>query len=293
MLVTLESLNAASPDTFLAELAGIFERTPWIAQAACAKRPFPTLAALLQSMTDAVRSADTGRQKLLIKAHPDLGATAGRTIALTAASKAEQAGARLDHLSNSEFEHFHRLNAAYQSKFNMPFVLCVRRHSKDSILRQFERRLQNARDAEIEEALTEIFRIAALRLADHVIAPDQLKVHGLLSAHVLDTSRGRPAEGVAVELVALSGTDEIHPLATRRTNAGGRTDRPLIEKQPLPIGRYELRFSMAEYFTRQGVGGDPPFLDVVPVRFAIAEPEAHYHIPLLATPWSYATYRGS
>ena len=78
------------------------------------------------------------------------------------------------------------------------------------------------------------------------------------------------------------------------TNADGRTDRPLVADAPIPIAQYELRFAVGDYFARQGTpAADPPFLDIVPVRFAIAEPEAHYHIPLLVTPWSYATYRGS
>jgi 2-oxo-4-hydroxy-4-carboxy-5-ureidoimidazoline decarboxylase len=290
MLLTLDHLNSAAPADFVAALEGIFERAPWVAEAACAKRPFPTLAALFNAMTDAVRSADPTRQLQLIKGHPDLGE---RTAALTAASKAEQAGARLDDLSKKDLERFERLNTAYQTKFSMPFILCVRRHTRESILGQFDRRLQNARDVERETALTEIFRIAALRLADHVIAPDQLKVHGLLSTHVLDTSRGRPADGVSIELFEVAGTDELRVMAKAVTNADGRTDRPLIEKRPLPIGRYELRFAIGAYFARNGTVGDPAFLDIVPIRFAMTEPEGHYHIPLLAAPYSYATYRAS
>jgi 2-oxo-4-hydroxy-4-carboxy-5-ureidoimidazoline decarboxylase len=83
-------------------------------------------------------------------------------------------------------------------------------------------------------------------------------------------------------------------IAQAITNADGRTDRPLIADRPVPIGMYELRFDLGEYFARQGEAtADPPFLGIVPVRFAVAEPEAHYHVPLLATPFSYATYRGS
>jgi 2-oxo-4-hydroxy-4-carboxy-5-ureidoimidazoline decarboxylase len=291
MLITLESLNAAAPDEFVAQLADIFERAPWVAQAACGKRPFPALGALLHAMTEAVRTAEPTQQMALIKAHPSLAARTGQ--ALTAASKAEQAGARLDALSGTDFTRFEQLNAAYQKKFGMPFILCVRRHSKDSILAQFARRLEHTRDVERDAALSEIYRIAALRLADKVIAPDQLRVHGQLTTHVLDTNRGRPADGVAVELLEVSGTDEMHLLTKSVTNADGRAERPLFDKRPLPIGRYELRFAIGAYFTRQGTAADPPFLDIVPVRFAIAEPEAHYHIPLLATPWSYTTYRGS
>ncbi len=84
------------------------------------------------------------------------------------------------------------------------------------------------------------------------------------------------------------------PIARATTNRDGRTDQPLIGGRPLPIAQYELRFHVADYFAALGAPqDDPPFLGVVPVRFAVAEPEGHYHVPLLVTPWSYSTYRGS
>src|SRR5262249_9018833 len=106
MLLTLDSLNAASPADFVESLDGIFERSPWIVQAACNKRPFATLGALFNAMTEAVRSSDAARQLQLIKAHPDL---ASRIAAVTAASKAEQAGAGLEDLSKKDRERFDRL----------------------------------------------------------------------------------------------------------------------------------------------------------------------------------------
>jgi 2-oxo-4-hydroxy-4-carboxy-5-ureidoimidazoline decarboxylase len=170
----------------------------------------------------------------------------------------------------------------------------VRRHSKDSILRSFERRLHDSLAVEEETALIEIFRISALRLDQRVEAADRLPVHGHLSTHVLDTHRGVPAGGVTIELFELSGEREQHLLKSAVTNRDGRTDEPLIGGRPLPIGRYELRFHVGDYFSRQDVRrSDPPFLDIVPVQFALAEPEGHYHVPLLVTPWSYTTYRGS
>ena len=97
-----------------------------------------------------------------------------------------------------------------------------------------------------------------------------------------------------VELHELSSTGAGRLLLSAATNADGRTDAPLIAGRPLPIGTYELRFAVGGYFARRGLAlADPPFLDLVPVRFCIAEPEGHYHVPLVVTPWSYATYRGS
>jgi len=119
------------------------------------------------------------------------------------------------------------------------------------------------------------------------------QVNGRLSTHVLDMHAGRPAIGMAVELYELAG-DRYYRLTTAVTNGDGRTDQPLIGGRPLPMGRYELRFSVGDHFKSRGIeAGDPPFLDIVPLRFSIAEPEGHYHVPLLCSPWSYSTYRGS
>jgi 2-oxo-4-hydroxy-4-carboxy-5-ureidoimidazoline decarboxylase len=292
--VSLEELNAADAAGFVAALGDIYEHAPWVAQAVTGARPFVTLAALHEAMAAAVRAAAPERQLELIRAHPDLAGKAARAGSLTASSKAEQASAGLDRLSETEFAQFHRLNDAYREKFAFPLIICVRRHGKESILRQFERRLRNDAAAEAETALAEIVRIAALRLDPRVEAADRLKVHGRLSTHVLDTHRGTPAPGVAVELFELSAGGERALITRAATNRDGRTDAPLIGGRPLPIARYELCFQVADYFTRRGAPqSEPPFLDVVPVRFAVAEPEGHYHVPLLVTPWSYATYRGS
>lgn len=197
-------------------------------------------------------------------------------------------------MTDEEFARFHRLNDAYQTKFGIPFIVCVRRHSKDSILREFERRLMHGSEGEMETALGEICRIAALRLDGRVTAPERLKVSGRLSTHVLDVHGGRPAAGVAIELWELSQAGADRLIVRTVTNDDGRTDKPLIADRPLPIGTYELRFATSSYFAARGAAlAQPPYLDVVPIRFSIAEPEGHYHVPLVMTPWSYSTYRGS
>jgi 2-oxo-4-hydroxy-4-carboxy-5-ureidoimidazoline decarboxylase len=293
-MTSLQSLNEAAATDFVAVLADIYEHAPWVAQAIRDQRPFDTLAALHEAMVAAVRKASPDRQLALIRGHPDLAGRAMRAGTLTTDSKAEQASAGLDRLSEEEFARFHRLNDAYREKFAIPFIVCVRRHTKDSILRQFEHRLQNTVAAETETALAEIFRITALRLDQRIEAADRLKVHGRLSTHVLDIRGGHPAAGLAIELLELWASGQSALVTTAVTNQDGRTDEPLIAGRPLPMGRYELRFHLGDYFTRlRAPQADPPFLDVVPVRFSIAEPEGHYHVPLLATPWSYSTYRGS
>ncbi len=119
---------------------------------------------------------------------------------------------------------------------------------------------------------------------------------GLLTTHVLDTARGRPAAGMQVKLFRLDpASGERSLLKETRTNADGRTDAPLLAEDELSPGPYELVFEVGEYFAGQPEVGsaDPPFLDRVPVRFGVADPSAHYHVPLLTSPWSYSTYRGS
>lgn len=117
---------------------------------------------------------------------------------------------------------------------------------------------------------------------------------GRLSTHVLDTMQGRPAADVLVELVRLGNGAGDETVATARTNSDGRTDAPLMHGPDFRLGSYELRFHVGDYFQRvtKNTSG-PLFLDVVPIRFRISEPQGHYHVPLLVTPWSYATYRGS
>jgi 2-oxo-4-hydroxy-4-carboxy-5-ureidoimidazoline decarboxylase len=292
--VSLQSLNAADKAGFIAALGDTYEHAPWVAEAVVGQRPFATLTALHEAMTSAIRAAPAETRSALIKGHPDLAGKAARAGAMTADSKAEQASAGLDRLSDAEFKEFHRLNNAYREKFKFPFIVCVRRHSKDSILREFARRLQHNAAAETKAALTEIFRIGALRLDQRVEAADRLKVHGRLSTHVLDNHAGHPAAGVMIELLELAAHGAPHVIASVTTNLDGRSDQPLIGGRPIPIGRYELRFHVGAYFTGRGAPqSDPPFLDVVPVAFAVAEPEGHYHVPLLVTPWSYSTYRGS
>ncbi|MFL6798870.1 MAG: 2-oxo-4-hydroxy-4-carboxy-5-ureidoimidazoline decarboxylase [Xanthobacteraceae bacterium] len=292
--VTLQKLNAAEKTAFVDELGEIYEHAPWVAEAAYAQRPFASLNALHEAMTNAVREASAEQRIALLKGHPELAGKAARAGVMTPDSNAEQGSAGLDHLSEAEYGAFHRLNDAYRKKFGIPFIVCVRRHSKESILHQFERRLQNGAAAETKAALTEVFRIAALRLDQRVEAADKLKVHGRLSTHVLDTHAGHPAGGVTVELLELPNHGPPRVLAKTTTNLDGRTDQPLIGGRPVPIGHYQLRFHMGEYFSKRGTPhADPPFLDVVPVQFAVAEPEGHYHVPLLVTPWSYSTYRGS
>jgi 5-hydroxyisourate hydrolase len=119
-----------------------------------------------------------------------------------------------------------------------------------------------------------------------------------LTTHVLDTANGKPAAGVKLELYRLESNgleNEFRTLVKSTiTNADGRTDEPLIARGSLQAGRYEIVFFVGEYFGLNSESNDDVwFLETVPIRFGIADTTAHYHVPLLVSPWSYSTYRGS
>ena len=114
-----------------------------------------------------------------------------------------------------------------------------------------------------------------------------------LSTHVLDTSTGKPAAGLAIELFSWQAGIR-YPVKSEITNTDGRTDEPLIAGDSIETGEYELVFAVAKYFRAHGVSlPSPPFLDQVVIRFGIAEAHGNYHVPLLVSPYGYSTYRGS
>ena len=116
---------------------------------------------------------------------------------------------------------------------------------------------------------------------------------GKLTTHVLDTMNGCPAAGMAVALYRLDGAGAAL-IKEIRLNHDGRADAPLLEGDALRAGTYRLLFDVAPYFRARGVAlPEPPFLGSVPLDFGIADTAAHYHVPLLASPWAYSTYRGS
>lgn len=118
---------------------------------------------------------------------------------------------------------------------------------------------------------------------------------GKLTTHVLDTAQGCPAANLTIELWAVDAKSRQKTLLkTICTNSDGRTDTPLLADEDLKVGIYELVFAVGDYFAQHSVNSTaPPFLDRVPIQFSIADPDTHYHVPLLTSPWAYSTYRGS
>ncbi|MGH7335097.1 MAG: 2-oxo-4-hydroxy-4-carboxy-5-ureidoimidazoline decarboxylase [Candidatus Rokuibacteriota bacterium] len=272
---------------FTRALGAVFEGSPWVAERAWEARPFATVAALHAAMVSAVRRAPAPEQLALLRAHPDLADRAARAGALSEDSEAEQAAAGLDRLTEADYDRFQRLNAAYRRTFDFPFIIAVRKHDEKSILATFEQRLRHTRAQEVGVALAQVADITGLRLEALVGAPT-------LTTHVLDTAHGCPAGGLRIDLSVIDPEGSARLLKTVVTNAEGRTDRPLLAEGEFHVGHYEIAFHVGAYFRGlRARTADPPFLEVVPVRFAVADPHSHYHVPLLVAPWSYTTYRGS
>ena len=117
---------------------------------------------------------------------------------------------------------------------------------------------------------------------------------GKLTTHILDSALGCPAAGVRIELYRVRDGNVFAPLGVSTTNDDGRCDKPILEGDAFAVGAYELRIHVGEYFATKNPNlPEPPFLDVVPIRFGISVPGDHYHVPLLVSPYAYSTYRGS
>jgi 2-oxo-4-hydroxy-4-carboxy-5-ureidoimidazoline decarboxylase len=159
-MISLTELNQISQEDFVKTLGEVFEDTPAIACQVWYERPFQDVTELYQKMVNIVRDYSQEEQLKLIQAHPDLGSKAKMAVA----SVQEQAGAGLDRLTPEEYDRFLSLNQAYKKKFDFPFVVAVKNHTKDSILAAFEKRLQNSFETERNQALEEIFQIAWFRL---------------------------------------------------------------------------------------------------------------------------------
>jgi 2-oxo-4-hydroxy-4-carboxy-5-ureidoimidazoline decarboxylase len=160
---SVADLNACEPAAFVSALGGLFEHSPWVAEAALARRPFRDAAHLHAELCAVMQAAPAERRLALIRAHPDL---AQRLEGLTAASQREQSGAGLDRLAAAELAEFQELNTAYRRRFGFPFVICARLNAKEAILAAMRARLPHAPEAEFAAALAEIEKIAWLRLQD-------------------------------------------------------------------------------------------------------------------------------
>lgn len=162
----MESINELDQATFVERFGPLFEHSPWVAANAWHDRPFADADELFEALRSAMYAAPPAHQLALIAAHPDLAGRATVDGTLTSRSEREQASAGLDRLTPDEYAAFTRLNTQYRERFGFPFVVCVREHTKESILRVAAERLEHTRDEEVRVALDEIAKIAKLRLQE-------------------------------------------------------------------------------------------------------------------------------
>jgi 2-oxo-4-hydroxy-4-carboxy-5-ureidoimidazoline decarboxylase len=163
---SIAEVNEWGAHDFVRVFGPVFEHSPWVAERTWAKRPFASLETLHRALCGTVAEAPEAEQLALIRAHPDLVGRAALAGTLTPASVGEQASAGLDRLTPEEAARFQDLNHAYRTRFDFPFVICARLNKKEAILSGFAARLQNPRAQEIQTALSEIGKIAWLRLLD-------------------------------------------------------------------------------------------------------------------------------
>ena len=288
LIADLDQLNLGR-DAFLARLGSLYEHSPWVAERAWERKPFAHLRHLHDCLQASVEAAPKDEQLGLFRAHPELAGKEAIDGTLTAASSGEQGRLGIDLLSGPEFERLAKMNRAYRERHGFPCIIALRRHaSRQTVFAAFERRLETSTEAEIAAAIDEIGIITRGRLAKMFGV-----LHGRLSTHVLDTVRGLPASGMHYELLSDEGGRRVS-IVSGTTNAQGKTDQPLLADIDLRPIRYRLTFAVAEYFRGSGMQlADPPFLDFVPIDFGVGDPTSHYHVPLLCTPWSFSTYRGS
>jgi 2-oxo-4-hydroxy-4-carboxy-5-ureidoimidazoline decarboxylase len=288
--LTLDEVNRMDEAAFVKAFGDVYELSPWVARGAFARRPFATVTALHQALAESFTAAPREQQRKFLHDLSDIGDKSANPATVTAASHQEQGVAGIKTLGPTDQALLEAMNKAYRAKFDIAFVVGVRRHTTEDIFAQYMRRLNNGTlEGEVARAIHEQHLITRIRIAEMVTGPGMPKVYGDITAHVLDATLGKPAGGVAVEIYEL-WADKSRKVGSGTTTVDGRVS--LMEGLPLPIGRYELRFGIGDYFRKRGAfaAGEKPFLDVVPMRVFIANAEDSYHFPLIASPFGYTIH---
>lgn len=328
--IKLNLLLSLPSGDFHAHVGGIYEKTPWVVEqfyndnlssalgptvVAASKERISNVKILFDEIKKYVKEGGLEKQLELLKSHPDLclkleppsteTSDADKpTVDITQESRQEQGRAGLSTLTSEERTKFHELNNKYKEKFQFPFILAVRNASKYTVLSALEGRVNSSMEEEIACALSQVDKIAWMRLLAKVDYADGSNGHGgFLTCHVLDTANGTPASGMRIELYRYEDGPETNGIRTEQriliktfvTNSDGRLNGPALAGTDFSEGQYEWAFYVGDYFAKYSSSriSGTPFLDVVPLRFGLDDPTEHYHVPLLVSPWSYSTYRGS
>lgn len=171
MQISIDQVNAMDRNAFVNAFGGIFEHSAWVAERAWAQRPFAEMGAVHDAMASVVRGLPREEQVALLRVHPDLAGKEAEEGTMTDHSVSEQASAGLDALTREEMERMRDLNQRYRERHGFPFIIAVRRYTKEGIFSEFERRIANDSDAELQECLAQIFTITRLRLLTLVGEP--------------------------------------------------------------------------------------------------------------------------
>jgi len=211
---------------------------------------------------------------------------------MSADSREEQSKSGLLSMDAEERAKFKRMNELYKTKFGYPFMLAVRNASKSKILSALEGRLKNSSpQREFMVALDQVHNIAWMRLLSKVNTDD---AEVFLTCRVLDTANGIPAKNMKIVLTRLTPEESAGVVGEFMTDNDGRLEGGPALKHDFVVGTYEWSFYAGDYFASKGqFMNGTPFLEIIPVRFGIDNPDEHYHVPLLVSPWGYSTYRGS
>lgn len=305
---TVSELLSKSKDEILEVLGGIYEHSSWIAEQFYAEyidvegKDDSTSTGTITTINNvrdlflcmsSILDKSTKQQKLdLLCAHPDLCAKIDAMKKLTKSSQEEQSNAGLDTLTDEERNKFSSMNSEYRAKYGFPFILAARHVTKYTVLSAIEGRLQLPVEAEFAGALFQVSKIAWMRL----LAAFQITGQkGFLTCHVLDTAHGCPAANMRVQLHRVTPEENAGLIKEFITNDDGRLPGgPALKEEEFTVGTYQWTFFVGDYFARKNTKtAGIPFLDEIPLRFGMDDPEEHYHVPLLVSPWSYSTYRGS
>ena len=270
-------------------LASCLDVARWV-QEVKTGRPYAGRADLLRQARESAVTLTPAEVESALARHPRIGEQAGAGHD-AGFSTQEQSGVERD---DSALEALRTGNMQYEARFDRIFLIRAAGRSAPEILAELERRLRSSDEAEMAEVVTQLGEIAVLRLEQLIPAQEEHDGHhegrtqamSTVSTHVLDTSRGCPAEGIAVQLARVGEPSEH--IADGTTDADGRVGD--LGPEDLPPGTYRLTFATAEYFARTGTDA---FFPEVSIQFCLADPSAHYHLPVLLSPFTYTTYRGS
>ncbi len=285
--MTLATLNALPQDAFDAAMAPLFENAPWVTAGLASARPFASLTGLHAAAVARLHQADDAAKHGFLRGHPMLSPASLRR-GITSESRAEQHSAGLDAMNDTDAAMLDAANAAHLARHGIPFILAVRDASLATIQAAMRRRAHAPAAQECAEALREVAVISWLRLLDRVMPA----ATGGISTHVLDTVRARPAAGVEGELWCVPPHGHCRSLTRFATDADGRA-ATMLGGGELAAGAYELRLEVAAYLAANGAATpDRSFLPTLSVRFAVLNPEEHFHVPVLLSNGAYTAYRG-